>query len=699
MEVLDLASRLLGFFLWLGWGLGIAVMIAGGIAYALARPGLARILIVSGLASILVYAYFPGLYDAIASGLLSSTKDLLSASSTAIYILGFSAIVAGGIYIALGSWGRGVQLLGGSLLMAILAMGIPALFQISSTGFSQGLDIRLSVDPQVIQPGGSVRLSIGVSGGSPPYSVEIDWGDGSVDRISSNGYSEALHSYSGADKGYRIYVRAWDGRGAYGSSVASVAVAAAPAIPWPFSFIADMFLGVSRVFVGFIGAPIGLLITSPLIPVDDSDPLFRAWSLIATASLAGFGLFLAFNTAYRAFRAEDIGGSLAESLKEGVFAAVLILIAIPLYNATASLLNSVAWMIIEPHMASIGSGFALVAGLFALSLVTGYFIPALASLGAFLALSSIFLIAIALVRYYLIAALVVGSPLLIIAWLHPGLRGAVQALLGVLAALMLMGPIASIALSALFSGAGSAGGEAGAVAAYLASPIILALLPQILGSLGLSLPGAGFVSRIASLIPSARGSGQATATSTSSTAQQGSPSGARIAVVRAAPVISREVFERGRRRSPERIEIPAASGKPLGYRVEGVKVDAEVLGKADEEILGVRGVERIPGERKEILVKAEEIRDIEERRRKTLEALERARRGGDPVAEIALSREAEYLGEKLRTLEKGRAVLIKTGAREAIDIAREAAKQLATNTKTMATKIAEEIKKQTKTKQ
>jgi hypothetical protein len=120
MEILDLASRLLGFFLWLGWGLGIAVMIAGGIAYALARPGLARILIVSGLASILVYAYFPGLYDAIASGLLSSANDLLSASSTAIYILGFSAIVAGGIYIALGSWGRGVQLLGGSLLMAIL---------------------------------------------------------------------------------------------------------------------------------------------------------------------------------------------------------------------------------------------------------------------------------------------------------------------------------------------------------------------------------------------------------------------------------------------------------------------------------------------------------------------------------------------------------------------------------------------------
>jgi hypothetical protein len=149
--------------------------------------------------------------------------------------------------------------------------------------------------------------------------------------------------------------------------------------------------------------------------MDDSDPLFRAWSLIATASLAGFGLFLAFNTAYRAFRAEDIGGSLAESLKEGVFAAVLILIAIPLYNAIASLLNSIAWMIIEPHMASIGSGFALVAGLFVFSLVTGYFIPALASLGAFLALSSIFLIAIALVRYYLIAALVVGSPLLIIA--------------------------------------------------------------------------------------------------------------------------------------------------------------------------------------------------------------------------------------------------------------------------------------------
>jgi carbon starvation protein len=692
---LDLASRLLGFFLWLGWGLGIAVMIAGGIAYALARPGLARILIVSGLASILVYAYFPALYDAIASGLLSSANDLLSASSTAIYILGFSAIVAGGIYIALGSWGRGVQLLGGSLLMAILAMGIPALFQISSTGFPQGLDIRLSVDPQVIQPGGSVRLSIWVSGGSAPYSVEIDWGDGSIDRVSSNGYSEALHSYSGADKGYRIYVRAWDGRGAYGSSVASVAVAAAPAIPWPFSFIADMFLGVSRVFVGFIGAPIGLLITSPLIPMDDNDPLFRAWSLIATASLAGFGLFLAFNTAYRAFRAEDIGGSLAESLKEGVFAAVLILIAIPLYNATASLLNSIAWMIIEPHMASIGSGFALVAGLFALSLVTGYFIPALASLGAFLALSSIFLIAIALVRYYLIAALVVGSPLLIIAWLHPGLRGAVQALLGVLAALMLMGPIASIALSALFSGAGSAGGEAGAVAAYLASPIILALLPQILGSLGLSPPGAGFVSRIASLIPSARGSGQAAQPSTSSPAQQGSPSGARIALVRTAPVISREVFERGRGRSPERIEIPAASEKPLGYRVEGVKVDAEVLGKADEEILGVRGVERIPKERKEILVKAEEIRDIEERRRKTLEALERAR-GGDPVAEIALSREAEYLGEKLRTLEKGRAVLVKTRTREAIDIAREAAKQLAKNTKTMATKIAEEIKRKAK---
>ena len=167
-------------------------------------------------------------------------------------------------------------------------------------------------------------------------------------------------------------------------------------------------------------------------------------------------------------------------------------------------------------------------------------------------------------------------------------------------------------------------------------------------------------------------------------------------MVRTAPVISREVFERGRGRSPERIEIPAASEKPLGYRVEGVKVDAEVLGKAGEEILGVRGVERIPKEKREILVKAEEIRDIEERRRKTLEALERARRGGDPVAEIALSREAEYLGEKLRTLEKGRAVLVKTRTREAIDIAREAAKQLATNTKTMAAKIAEEIKRKAK---
>ncbi|MEM1696933.1 MAG: hypothetical protein QXQ90_10120 [Desulfurococcaceae archaeon] len=125
-----------------------------------------------------------------------------------------------------------------------------------------------------------------------------------------------------------------------------------------------------------------------------------------------------------------------------------------------------------------------------LGVVIGYFVPFVANYAAFMAVT-LFLASVAVyVRYVLITTLVAASPLLAVAYLHPGLRGMVKHLTTLLAGLMLAGPIAAVFLVVL-----SRVVPGQDVVFGILYPLIVGALPSILGVFG-----AGAVGGLASAV-------------------------------------------------------------------------------------------------------------------------------------------------------------------------------------------------------
>jgi carbon starvation protein len=234
--------------------------------------------------------------------------------------------------------------------------------------------------------------------------------------------------------------------------------------------------------------------------------------MILNVSLTVLGLFLAFDIIWRSVNEGIL--SIADSLKDAVVVVSIALLAPYVYNATAQALNTVSFQLIG--QIDIGWVLAWIFLQLALGVILGYFVPFLANYAVFLAITLFLASVMVYVRYILILTLVASSPLIAVAYLHPALRGIVRHMVGLLAGLMLAGPIAAVfmvVMNMVVPGKDITFG--------ILYPLIVGVLPSVLGIFG-----GGLVSHVAGAFKSGIGAliGRAGGGSSQPTAGGGSAS-------------------------------------------------------------------------------------------------------------------------------------------------------------------------------
>jgi len=458
--------------LWVGWGTAIGFFTYGVILRVLGREGFERY-IAGSLAAIIVLAFGWGLVQSLYGGVTPPLPY-----GWVFYAVSGVLLVSSAIYLAMGR-AEGVS----QLLAALLVVGLGFFAASLSSGVSTGpggtVSVTVMPSSVTIRSGEELKLTIIPSGGSPPYSVFIDWGDGESSSSSVSGSGEWSHVYSipGSEPAgsYTIRVDVTDSEGRRGWNILAVIVQNQNYCPlgWPW----NIFCGLYKLVTAVIPAlDLQKLVECPLFPMRDGDPVYEVYKLVLGVSMSALGLFLAFNLVWRAVGEEGLLG-VVSSIKDAVVVVATALLAPYVYNATAQALNTISYQLIG--QVNIGWVLAWIFLQLALGVVLGYFVPFLANYAAFLAIT-LFLASLAVyVRYILILTLMAASPLLAVGYLHPALRGAVRHAVSLLAGLMIAGPVAAvfmIVVNAVIPGQSITFG--------ILYPLIVGVLPTLLGTLG-----------------------------------------------------------------------------------------------------------------------------------------------------------------------------------------------------------------------
>jgi hypothetical protein len=88
------------------------------------------------------------------------------------------------------------------------------------------------------------------------------------------------------------------------------------------------------------------------------------------------------------------------------------------------------------------AGTAIAWGIF--FMVVSFFSPGAGFLGTTLLLTVVLVAALATLRWFLILGAVSASPFLVLAWMHPALRGAAESVKGLVGAMLVAGPLAAV---------------------------------------------------------------------------------------------------------------------------------------------------------------------------------------------------------------------------------------------------------------
>jgi len=463
---------LISWGLWIGWAVALGFFAYGVILRTLGREGFERY-IAGSLAAIIVLAFGWGLVQSLYGGVTPPLPY-----GWVFYAVSGVLLVSSAIYLAMGR-AEGVS----QLLAALLVVGLGFFAASLSSGVSTGpggtVSVTVMPSSVTIRSGEELKLTIIPSGGNPPYSVTIDWGDGESSSGSMSESGEWSHVYNipgGEPAGsYTIRVDVADSEGRRGWNILAVIVQNQNYCPlgWPW----NIFCGLYKLVTAVIPAlDLQKLVECPLFPMRDGDPVYEVYKLVLGVSMSALGLFLAFNLVWRAVGEEGLLG-VVSSIKDAVVVVATALLAPYVYNATAQALNTISYQLIGSI--DVGWVFAWIFLQLALGVVLGYFVPFLAQYATFLAIT-LFLASLAVyVRYILILALITTSPLLAIGYLHPALRGAVRHAVSLLAGLMIAGPVAAVFMivtNAVIPGQNITFG--------ILYPLIIGVLPTLLGTLG-----------------------------------------------------------------------------------------------------------------------------------------------------------------------------------------------------------------------
>jgi carbon starvation protein len=494
--------------LWIGWAVAIGSFTVGVIRRALGREGYERLL-AGSLAGILVLAFGWGLVQAIYGGAVPGVPY-----GWVFYAVSGALLVTSSIYLALGR-AEGASHLVAALL--VVGLGFFAASIASGVNTGPGGQLSVSVYPSdtMIESGKQLVLKVRVDGGSPPYSVTIDWGDGSPPSggsIQSEG--EWSKTYSIPDDkptaSFPVRVTAVDSEGRTGWNTFSITVQNKEWCPlgWPFGFFCGFYRLVSSILPAL---DVQKLVECPLFPMDEGSPIHKIYTMILGVSMSALGLFLAFNLVWRVAGEEGLLG-IADSIKDAVVVVALALLAPYVYNATAQALNTISYSLIGDI--DVGWVLTWIFAQLGIAIAIGYFVPFIANYGVFLAITLFLASLTVYVRYILILTLIAASPLLAVSYLHPGLRSMARHAASLLAGLMIAGPIAAVfmvILSKTIPGQNIVFG--------ILYPLIVGTLPTVLGTFGggaASAIAGAVKTGVAGLIGSVAGKGAQASTTTAS---------------------------------------------------------------------------------------------------------------------------------------------------------------------------------------
>ncbi|MEM1842228.1 MAG: PKD domain-containing protein [Ignisphaera sp.] len=463
---------LISWGLWIAFAFGLGSFIYGIILKILGKEGDRFVL--GGFSAILLVVFGWGLIYTLYGGVTPPLPY-----GWMLYAIAGVMLVSAAVYLALGRMTEG----GWSLVGALLVVGIGLFAASIATGVEIGpggtVSVTVVASTTMLKNNEELKLTVIPAGGEPPYTVTVDWGDDSRPSQDSTStsitftkkYTLPRNEPAGS---YTIKVDVVDARGRTGFNVLAVTVQNQDYCPlgWPFNFFCDFYKRVSAVLPTI---DLQKLVECPLFP--ESGELYDLYRYILTVSMTGLGLFLAFNLVWSVVGREDVAGGLVQSIKDAVVVIALALLAPYVYNATAQILNTISYSLIG--RINLGWVFAGIFLQIVLGVVIGYFVPFVANYAAFMAITLFLASVTVYVRYVLIITLVAASPLLAVAYLHPGLRGMVKHMVNLLAGLMIAGPIAAVFLVVLNK---VVPGQD--IVFGILYPLIVGTLPSILGVFG-----------------------------------------------------------------------------------------------------------------------------------------------------------------------------------------------------------------------
>lgn len=471
MNVWDLLSW--GF--WVSCAACLGSLISGVVSFVLGDFEKGKKLVSGGLLGLLVLVFGWGLVNA-----LYPVQPPIP-YSWVLYVLSGVALVLSATYLSIGRFEEGVKHLVGALMIVGLGFFAASVASGVELGPTGSLSVGLYPSSTYVQSGETLTLGVCVSGtAESSVTLVIDWGDGSVEQhiVAPDTIYSYNHTYvaSDATATFPLSVKAVDSRGFEGYNAVSIAVVnlgATCSIPWPFDFLCGL---VSAVKVVIPGLDLGKLTSAPVFPTSPNNELYQLyqWVLAVSASLAG--LFLTFRVVW-GFVWGDSGRELIESFKEVAVVIALSFLAPHIYNATTHVLNYVSLTAISGL--DVGPVLALVFTYPIIGVILGYFVPALAVVGAFIIIVLIVTSAVVYVRYWLILTLITTSPLIAVSWMHPALRKPAEHLLTLLAGLVLAGPIAAVFIRIIYVMT-----PVKEITFSLVFPVLVGILPNVLGVLG-----------------------------------------------------------------------------------------------------------------------------------------------------------------------------------------------------------------------
>jgi hypothetical protein len=403
-----------------------------------------------------------------------------------IYAIVGVSFVAAVLFFATGKVEEGKwQLFAAVMCVVAIALFTSLTNVVSESGevlfTTEGYIVYVTSPDGYIRPGDTATFFIRADSPYSPYEYVIDYGDGTIEEYSSSSsYLEVTHTYD-TEGAYSVQVTVTDGKGVKGVGYAGVGVDEGFTAPWPLDW---MFSAVQNnilsVFGGMVNTPIQMLYYAPYFRMTDENPYYLWYKNIVTVAMAVLGIYLLFRFAHASLMGDDPGKETIMAFKDAIVVVILMVLGPYIYNISVGVLNSICG-VVASHI-ELGWVYSGIAGLAMTGILLSYLSPGFGDLAAFAVIGCIITAIMGLLRYWMILAMVVVSPILLVSYLHPAFKKAVGHYLTLLSGLLLAGPITAAGL-AMVTISLKESGVLGLITYMLSAPIVAGLFPWIAGTM------------------------------------------------------------------------------------------------------------------------------------------------------------------------------------------------------------------------